>query len=224
MRTVMITCLLASALQAEMITTSGQGFTTGPVTFSNVRYTNSATAGLPIMGFSLIPDVYPDPLWTPEDIILLAPGRYHLEPSSVARRVSETISADFTISGGYELKSITAIGNLDSPANPTGTGILFNGPCSFTLSGGAGPSGGFCNPIAGTQSGNLNFTLEIYSSPCITGVPCHFGEIGLAHVRFVIQQRVTEARTIHNPEPETYTLIGLGIVLTALSRFATRRV
>src|SRR5882724_7517662 len=87
-------------------------FTVGPVVFTNCQTTNTASPGLPIMGFNFVPDIYPDPLFTvppgtPDDVILFVPGRYTLDNfSGIQQSVSETLSADFTVASGYAVRFI----------------------------------------------------------------------------------------------------------------------
>src|SRR5437763_649700 len=74
-------------------------FTVGPVVFTNCATTNTATAGLPTMGFHFVPDEYPAEFFTANDVVLHIPGSYILEPAALERSVSETLTADFSVTG-----------------------------------------------------------------------------------------------------------------------------
>jgi hypothetical protein len=101
--------LFAAVAHGATITTTAPGFTVGPVAFSNVTYTNTASEGLRFMGFGFVPDEYPAQFFPSNTVVLHIPGSYLLDPVGVGEAVSETLSADFSIAG-YNLVGMSGLG------------------------------------------------------------------------------------------------------------------
>src|SRR5205814_8055009 len=97
------------------------------------------------------------------------PGSYILEPAALERSVSETLTADFSVTG-YTVSRVWMVGTAFDDGNATSENIFFNSPCFAVLHGDG--TGAGCAAPAGTQQGTLSVTLDIHSRAC-TGGPCH---------------------------------------------------
>jgi hypothetical protein len=208
--------LFAAVSHGATITTTAPGFTVGPVTFSNVTYTNTATEGLPFMGFGFVPDVYPAEFFPSNTVMLLIPGSYRLDPVGVGEAVSETLSADFSIAG-YNLVGMSGLGVAFTDGFGTSESIVFSAPCTAFLgsSSGDGVVTGGCS-VPPRQSGTISVTLDIHSdSSCNIGPSfCRAGVVHVAHVSLALEPV---------PEPGTSLLAGLGLALAARSQLEAGR-
>ena len=208
--------LFAALAHGATITTTAPGFTVGPVAFSNVTYTNTASEGLRFMGFGFVPDEYPAQFFPSNTVVLHIPGSYLLDPVGVGETVSETLSADFSIAG-YNLVGMSVLGIAYTDGIGTNESIVFNTPCHAFLvsSSGDGVVTGGCS-VPPTQSGTISVTLDIHSdSSCNIGPSfCRAGVVHVAHVSLALEPV---------PEPGTWLLAGLGLALMARSQLAAGR-
>lgn len=173
----------------------------GPVTFTNCQTVNTASPGLPLMGFNWVPDAFPDALF-PGEVVLTVPGQYILNPASGPQFVRETLTADFQ-APGYTVTRVMLLGTAFDESDVTSENIFLTGPCSATLHGqGVGVG---CTPPPGTSAGTLSVTLDIHSDAC-TSEPCHSGIVYVSNIGLVLQQA---------PEPGTWGFIVGGILLFA---------
>lgn len=211
---------LALTAQAATITTTGPGFTIGPVSFSNVTYTNAASEGLAPMGFTFHPEVYPAQDFG-INAVLTIPGFYSLDADpTVQQSVTETLTADFTVSGGYQVTSVSGRGTAYTDGYGTQEYIRFNAPCQSYMmdpSSSGYVSGGCATPP--TQSGTLSVALSIQTDPvCAMFGPnfCHTGYVQVSYLELGLRQLQ------QTPEPGTWLMVGIGIALTARLRLVTR--
>lgn len=194
--------LLAASAHASSLTIPC-AFSVGPVAFSNCTTTNFTSPGLPEMGFHLVPDIYPDPLYSGTPVVLFVSGpTYGLNGYGSPLSVSQTLTADFTVADGYRLTGVGAVGHIgDSGSIAVGEDISLNAPCSAVLSHQSGNGGCLLGSLT---SGTLSITLSIRALEC--GGPCHgYGDVGPATVYLTVQP-------IHNPEPGTWLLVIGGLV------------
>jgi len=137
------------------------------------------------------------------------PGSYSLNADIVPQMVSETLSADFSVTG-YTLLFLNAFGRGDDTGIHVSENIFITAPCSAVIPGGGGFQGAACTPASGLQSGSLVVTLEIHSTSCPTGGPgCDEGVVGPLDIGLVIQPVC---------EPSAFLLMSLGMVGVGLAR------
>lgn len=206
---------LALTAQAATITTTGQGFTLGPITFSNMQYVSTATGPLPLMDFTLVPDpVYPDKDYPAfggglAPVMVFIQGAFGLDSTATAESSREFITADFTVQGGYQLGGISVIPFMQDDGPGTSENFALTNPCNANAS--PSQSGG-CIPGSPLQSGTFSASLVMTSGPCAA---CRdHGLIGQTSLFLHVQAAPA-------PEPGTWLLVGLA--LTARLRLVTRR-
>lgn len=196
--------LLATSAYGATIT--APGFTVGPVTFSNVSYTSTASAGLPEMGFVFAPALFPNPDFPGRVGVFVSGNPYGLSGAGVPKFASETLTADFVVTDGYAVTAVGAIGNIgDDGSIAVSEDIFLIAPCSAVLSH-LNRSGG-CAPAAPLTSGTLSIGLTVRAGECPGSICFGFGSIGPATAVLTLQP------AIHNPEPGTWAMMLLGGIM-----------
>lgn len=202
---------LAVSAQASTITTTGPGFTIGPITFSNMQYVSTATGTLPLMHFTLIPDpVYPDPDY-PGNVMVFLVGGIGLDATRTNESTSELVTADFTLQSGYQLQSIELIASMgDGGGVGTSENVALTNPCRVNAS--PNNQGGECIPGSPLLAGTLSAGLFMSS-----GCDSCFGHGFIGTVSLFL--RVVPVPV---PEPGTWALVGLGMALCGNLRITRR--
>lgn len=177
--------------------------TTATVNLSNLQSTATIST---VSGYSTFTDfaftqafISDDPLGIQISLPLGSGGYLRSNPTS--QSIYAQTSVDFSVPG-YKLLRIDLIGSAIDDGASAGEAFGMSAPCTLSISGSASYGNRTCTiPGGGASSGTITAWLRMYSDSRI--YHSDSGRIGNPAISMTM---------IHNPEPASFVLIGLGLI------------